>query len=320
LRIRQKVQTLSWSGSLEGAHLFSNRNYPRAAFLASVVFAGWPVSDAFLKIAKEANVPLGEILLICGLGSMLTISAVCATRRKIDHLTPYNVPGLILLGLLQVVGFLCWMMALPLLPLANMYIISFLAPMTVACMAAVFLKESLGLTRGLAIAGGFGGVVIAVNPSSLVQGADVGLPYLFLLGNMAASAAQMFLLRLVSDKERSESTAFYSRAIMAICGGILCLSTGIVPLSPWVFLALCGSGALGGLGWTLLAQAYKHAPVAAVAPFQYTQIVWGALLGYLFWKHVPSIYLVFGSAIIIASALLLFRQERRISRTMPRVD
>ena len=104
------------------------RNYPRAAFLASVVFAGWPLSDAFLKMAGENGVPLGEVLLICGLGSMVTVSIVCALRGNLSHLRPHNWGGLVLLGLFQLAGFFCWISAIPHLPLANMFVVSFLEP------------------------------------------------------------------------------------------------------------------------------------------------------------------------------------------------
>ncbi len=296
------------------------RNYPLAASLALLVFIGWPISDAFLKMAREAGVPQGEILLICGVASMATIFAFTAARGTLDHLKPNRWYGLVVLGLLQFVGFAFWMAALPLLPLANMYVVSFLAPMVVACMASVVLREVIGWKRGLAIVAGFVGVTIAVNPVHLFVNEGSWVPYVFLAGNMLAASTQMFLLRLVSDKEKCESTAFYSRLILAIGGMFLCCWSGIVAMEPWVFAALCGAGALGGIGWTLLAQAYRHAPVVAVAPFQYTQIIWGGLLGFLVWGDVPKPPLLYGSVVIIASALYLFRQERRISRTMPRID
>ena len=289
--------------------MFAKRNYPRAALLASLVFAGWPVGDSFLKIARKDGVPLGEILLICGLVSMATLSLISAARGKLNHLKPRNWKGLLVLGLFQVVSFSCWMLALPGLPFANMYVVSFLAPMAVACMAAIFLKEHLGWRHALAIATGFCGVIVAVNPANLFQNLNLGLPYLLLFGNMIASATQMFLLRLVADKEKSESTAFYSRVVLAASGLIFCLATGFPPINFRAFLAICGSGVLGGLGWNLLAEAYKHAPAATVAPFQYSQIIWGALIGYLLWHEEPNIHLLYGSAIIVASGVYLFRQE-----------
>ncbi len=297
------------------------KNYPRAATHALIVFAGWPLSDAFLKIAREDGISQGKILLICGLSSVVTLALLSAFRKRMDQLRPRNWPGLFSLGLCQIAGFVFWMYALPKMPLANMYVVSFLSPMTVACMAAFFLKESLDWKRATAIAVGFSGVVVAINPAAIFQDLNHGLPYLFLFGNMLASSIQMFLLRLVADKESSESTAFYSRLFVAIFGLALCVgTTNFFPMRPSTFLALCGSGVLGGIGWNMLAQAYKCAPAAAVAPFQYTQIIWSALIGYLLWRDLPNAHMLGGSAIVIGSALYLFRRERRISRTMSRVD
>ncbi len=295
------------------------RNYPRAALLASLVFAVWPLGDAFLKMAGHRDVPKGEILLICGLSSMAAVFIVTALRGKLPNLRPQNWKGLLSLGACQLASFSLWVSALPLLPLANAYVFSFLAPMAVACLAAAFLKEPFGWNRAGAIAVGFSGVVVAVHPESLLQNASATFPYLLLFVNMLASATQMFLLRVVADKEQSESTVFYARAVMAFGGLILCFSTGFVSLDLWTFLALCGSGAIGGLGWTLLAQAFKYAPAAAVAPFQYSQLFWGAIIGFLIWEDLPTLYLVCGVAIIIAANLYLFQFERRISRTMPRI-
>jgi len=251
---------------------------------------------------------------------MIAIYSISVARGKLENLIPRQKASLVIMGFCQLGGFLLWMYALPVLPLANMYVVSFMTPMAVAGLASIFLKEPLSLNRVLTIAVGFSGVIIAVNPSTLLFNTDHGLPYLYLFGNMLFSALQMFLLRHVADKETSESTAFYSRFILALGGLALCLTGGIVPLKLRTFLALCGSGVLGGLGWTLLAQAFKYASASAVAPFQYSQLVWGALLGYLFWSERITVHLICGAAIIVASALYLIREERRISRTMPRID
>lgn len=300
--------------------IFAPPNYSRAALLSLVVFAWWPLGDAFLKMVGESHVPMGEVFLICGLSSMAAIFVTASLCGKRANLRPRNWRGLVALGSCQIVSFSFWLLALPLLPLGNAYIFSFLTPMFVACLAVLFLKEPLGWKRALSIGAGFCGVVIAIQPSSLFQPGGHLLAYLFLFGNMLGSATQMFLLRLVSTKESCESTVFYSRAILASCGLFLCFINGFVPIEPWAVLAICGSGVIGGLGWSLLAQAYKFAPASFVAPFQYTQLVWGALVGYLLWKDLPSMSLVLGSAVIILSNLYNVRDERRISRTMPRVD
>jgi drug/metabolite transporter (DMT)-like permease len=192
--------------------------------------------------------------------------------------------------------------------------------MTVACLASLLLKERLGKKRAAAIAVGFAGVVIAVNPFSAFQQNEMGLAYLALFCNMLCASGQMLLLRAVAEHEKSECTSFYPRAVLVVAGAFSCATTGFVALNPWLFLSLCLQGALGGLGWALMAQAYKNAPAAAVSPFQYSQMITGALLGYLMWGDVPNSHLWAGAAIIVLSGIFLVRHERRISRMTTRVE
>ena len=301
--------------------MFSHpRNYKRAAFFALTGFTGWTFSDALLKLVRATGLPEGQILLISGLSGMTTIFFFSAMRGKVKRLQPHRWRGLLALGLCQWTAFMCWLGALPHLPLTNMYVVAFLTPMTVASLAALILKEHLGWKRATAIAGGFLGVVVAVNPLSLLHNSGAWVPYIGVFGSMAATASQMLVLRVVSQKESSECTSFYPRMVLLTAGIISCAATGFVAMQPWVFLAICASGALGGCGWALMAQAYKNAPAAAVAPFHYSQMITGALLGYLIWGDVPTPYLLCGAVIIMASGVYLVRHERRVSRMMVRAD
>ncbi len=301
-------------------YLSSPRNYARAAILSSIAFSGWSFSDVLLKLVRREGVPQGEILLISGISGMAVIFLISALRGTLPRLHPQRWGGLLTIGLCQLASFIFWMMALPRLPLTTMYVVTFLTPMTVACLAALILKERIGWKRAVAIATGFVGVVIAVNPENLIQHGVAWLPYLALIGSMAGTAVQMLLLRVLAGRENNECTAFYPRSIIAVAGLASCVASGFSAMSLWAFLSICASGALGGIGWALMAQAYKDAPAAAVAPFQYSQMITGALLGYLIWSDVPNAYLLCGTAIIIASGLYLVRHERRVSRMMVRAE
>jgi drug/metabolite transporter (DMT)-like permease len=57
--------------------------------------------------------------------------------------------------------------------------------------------------------------------------------------------------------------------------------------------------------------AYHRSPVALVAPFQYTQIIWGALAGWLLWAQIPSLHLLAGAAIVASSGLYVIYCETR---------
>lgn len=294
------------------------QNYGRAALYALFSYAVWTFSDVALKLVKSTNVPQGEIFVISGLTGMLIIFLAAAVRGRVSALQPKHFGWLTAIGLAQWFAFVGWLAALPHLPLTTCYVVVFMTPMTVAVLARVILKEQLGWRRAAAIAAGFAGVIVAVDPLRLLQNSGAWTAYLAVAGSMAGTAAQMLILRAVSQKIPSESTAFYPRLVMVVIGLVSCAATGFVALPPMIFLGIAASGMLGAIGWIMIAKAYKYAPAAAVAPFHYSQMLTGALLGYLIWHDVPDMWLVAGSAIIIAAGIYLVRHERRMDRTRVR--
>lgn len=294
------------------------QNYSRAALYALLAYAVWTLSDAALKFVKTQSVPQGEIFIISGLTGMLVLFLISAARGRVAVLQPKHLGWLAAIGLAQWFAFVCWLAALPDLPLTTCYVVVFMTPMTVAVLARLILKEALGWRRATAIAAGFAGVVVAVNPTHLIANSGAWSAYLALGGSVGGTAVQMLLLRSVSKKLPSESTAFYPRLVMVIFGLVSCSATGFAAMPPFVFFGVMLSGMLGAFGWTLIAKAYQHAPAAAVAPFHYSQMLTGAVLGYLIWKDMPDIWLLCGAAIIIAAGVYLVRHERRVNRTQLR--
>jgi drug/metabolite transporter (DMT)-like permease len=66
------------------------------------------------------------------------------------------------------------------------------------------------------------------------------------------------------------------------------------------------SNAVGQYWWT---RALHLAPASAVAPFFYLSLIWASILGFAVWGEVPTISLVIGSAVVVASGLFLFWRE-----------
>jgi drug/metabolite transporter (DMT)-like permease len=90
--------------------------------------------------------------------------------------------------------------------------------------------------------------------------------------------------------------------------------------TPLALAVMIAMGLLGGIGQLLVVQAFHHAPASAVAPWNYSAMIWAALLGWLVWSEVPDEPLLVGAAIVIGSGLyLLYRETRlRTSRGMRR--
>ena len=53
------------------------------------------------------------------------------------------------------------------------------------------------------------------------------------------------------------------------------------------------------------------APATAVSPFYYLTLAWALIIGFVIWGDVPTTGLIVGAAIVVASALLLLRYERK---------
>lgn len=283
----------------------------RAILYAIAGFTCWVVSDTLLKLVSGGHVPIYELMAVSSIGGMAIITAFTIVRGGIGKLRPKGWRGLLMLGVLHLANFSFWVMALPRLPLANLYTVAFLSPIVVSILAAVFLREQITWKHGLAIAAGFIGVTIAVNPVQLIEHSHKTISYAFVFASMLLLSVMMLVLRILGRSESRECMAFYPRVV--ILAGTIAASIfwGFMSMNFHTLLFAMISGAAGSFGWLLMAHAYKLAPAATVAPFHYSEIVTGALVGYLIWHDIPSAHVVTGAAIIIASGFYIITHTRK---------
>lgn len=284
---------------------------PRAALYALGGGACWVSGDVFLKLAGQTSVPKYEIMTLGGLGGMISILAACGLRKQWKVLVPSHYSWLSLLGLWMFLGYMSYLAALPVLPMANFYVVVFLAPILIPFLAAFFLREGWSWRQLGAILCGFIGVVIAVRPGSISTGGTAALGYATAFAAMFCVTAQLLTLRVLGKRETKECTAFYPRLGPILGGLLLMLWFGYEPMPFKIACYSLGIGAIGGIGWMLMAHAYQLAPAGMVAPFQYAEILFGAIAGFLVWGEVPSLQLAIGSALIIASGIYLALHARK---------
>jgi drug/metabolite transporter (DMT)-like permease len=82
-----------------------------------------------------------------------------------------------------------------------------------------------------------------------------------------------------------------------------------------IFLAL---GGFGGLGQLLMTASLRYAPVSAVVPFDYLQLLWAVLLGWCLFADHPARTTWAGAAVIVASGLYTIYREHVLGRAKPR--
>ena len=190
-----------------------------------------------------------------------------------------------------------FIVAFGVMPVANATAIGFLAPVVVTAMAALFLREKVGIRRWSAALVGGVGVMVIVQPGGSTFDVASFVP---LFGSIA-SALAVIGTRLVKD-ERPETTLFYSAVTGFAVISVLAAFTWQTP--SWNQVAVGGIvGFFATLASLMQIFAYRNAPASLLAPFSYTQLVWAAALGYLAFGTVPGPSMLLGAAIIAASGI-----------------
>lgn len=212
---------------------------------------------------------------------------------------------------LGVTGILLIFQGLTLLPLADATTIGFTAPIFATLLSILFLKEKVGRHRWTAVVLGFLGVLVMVRPGA--EGAPPLAGLLFALGGAFVAAAVTVTLRQLGKTESATAIVFWFFVACATVGGVLTLIDG--HSHSWAVLAVLAAGGLaGGLAQLLMTTSLQHAPVSALAPLDYLQMVGAVVLGWLLLSDAPTAATLAGAALIAGSGLYTAWRERVLHR------
>jgi S-adenosylmethionine uptake transporter len=206
--------------------------------------------------------------------------------------------------------------ALRWMPVPDAIAVFFVEPLILTIMSAVFLKEHIGWRRRCAVAVGFIGALIVIQPSYEVFGAVSLLPILtaFLF------ATYLLLTKKLAATEDPLTMQFFSGVIgfvfLALVAGTgtaagISILTIVWP-SPVQWVMLAGVGVIATVCHLMIVHAFKRAPASVLAPFQYLEIVSATILSYLVFQDVPDAWKWLGISIIIASGLYVWWRERQV--------
>ena len=248
------------------------------------------------------------VALRCGFSMLVIVSWALATEGRAVLRT--GRPGWhALRSCLMAFAMLSWFTALPLIPLAQLVTITFLAPILVTALSGPLLGEAVGPRRWLAVLGGFAGVVVLLRPG--IQPVELG-SILALVGTVLY-AGMSLTARYLSATESTPALSLWQFPLPLLvgAGGALFTWSNPAPLD-WLLFAACG--AAGGFAFVAINASFRRAPVAAVVPLEYTGLIWASLAGYLIWDEVPEGRIWTGAAIIIGSGLYILYRETVLHR------
>ena len=192
------------------------------------------------------------------------------------------------------------------LPLATAAAISLSSPIIVTALSPRLLGEAVGPRRWAAVGVGFVGALIVVRPGH----ADFDWHVLLIVASTVCSAFYQIFSRRYGQTERPDASATVATIVGTVAAGPFLPFEWVTPAWGWDVVLFVGMGIMAGTGHYLLTIAYSQAPAAVVSPFNYTQLIGSAVLGYLVFHDLPDLWTWAGSAVIIASGLYIGYRER----------
>ena len=252
------------------------------------------------------DLPVGELLWI---RSIVAFSLVSMFIRKGEWSTLWT-GGLlrfhVLRNVCSAIEVVCFYWAISHTPLADMTAIYLAAPIYVTAMAAIFLRERVGWRRWSAVLVGFVGVVVAVRPA----GQTISTPELVAVGGSMLYATSLVATRRLRGTPSTLLVATQMGSLFFVSGATS-LFGWVVPSGGQMGLMLV-IGIVSMVAFWCVNQGLRLAPASAVAPFNYSSIVFATLLGFLVFGDVPSVATLTGAGIIIGAGLFIALRERRL--------
>lgn len=300
--------------------------------LALVVgIAVFSLQDVILK-RLSGDYPLYQAMII---RSLTAVPLLLIILRLFDgRLTTIATPNWALMlarGILNFVAYTAYYLGLAALPMADTVALFFTAPLFITIAAALVFRDRIGATNILALLAGFVGMLMIFNPSASVFDPAALLPVLAALGYALTQLAT----RVLGRTETAAAMTFWGNltflagalALAAVFGSgaydgathpsLAFLTRGWQPMPARDLGLFMACGVIASIGLSLLTYAYRVAPSASVAPFEYSFIIWGVLWGWMFWAQLPAALAWGGIALLIGAGLLVIRAEAQTTKAAP---
>lgn len=249
--------------------------------------------------------PVAQVVFIRSAFVLVLLGVLLARSGALYAIRTKRPFGHLLRVALTVASILTFFESVRLLPLATVIAIGFGAPLFMTALSVPVLRERVGAHRWTAIGIGFVGVLVITQP-----GPD-GLewPALLALFSSMLFAAHLVTARYLARTETDAALMFWQNFGVFLCSGLLAPLVW-TPVAAADLAVVATMGVLLLIGQYCTVRAFRAAPVGAVAPFQYTELIWAAVIGYVFWHEVPPTNVWLGASIVVASGLYVIWRER----------
>jgi drug/metabolite transporter (DMT)-like permease len=279
------------------------------AHLRGVLFmlgavAALSVLDVGLK-QLAATYPTMQVAFLRGISSLPLLLVAIGLFGRFSELATRRWPMHLMRAVLGLATLWFFIYAVNLLSLGDAYAIFMCAPLLITALSMLLLGDRIEMQRWIAVGVGLAGVLVVLRPSG------TGL---LTLGGLAALAAALgyalsvVTIRMIARTDTNAATVVWYMVGLTLLSGIAAWpSWHALQWADWPWLALVGTA--GALGQYLITEAFRRAPPSVIAPIEYTALAWGMLFDWLLWMVAPTLRMLVGAAIIVASGLYVLHRQ-----------
>lgn len=229
-----------------------------------------------------------------------TVSITMLLRSN-EGIRPHkgSLPTLLLRSLCGTIGLICNFYAIDHMNISDANMLNKLSPFFAIIMSYFILKERANKVEWGAVVLAFIGALFVVKPSFSMEFfyAMIGV-----MGGLGAGVAYTFVRKLGKIGERGPVIVMFF-SVFSCCATLPSLLLNYVPMKSWQVLFLLAAGICATGGQFCITTAYTKAPAKEISVFDYSQVVFAAILGCVFLGQIPDAWSVVGYVIIIGTAI-----------------
>lgn len=251
------------------------------------------------------NLPIFQIVFLYNLCGSLALLPFAAPKYKLIFSTT-KIKTHLSRAFIGTTSMAIYFYALTLMPLNEATAISFSAPLFASLAAVLFCGERLGVHRSLGLILGFSGVLIILRP-----GADAfQIGAIFILAAVVLWTVNTFIIKHLGKSEPTITQVFYLTVFSTFFALPMAISDW-QPVTPEFWLSLAFIGTIYMIRTIAVFNAFKLADVTVVAPFDFSRLVFVAIIAYVYFEETLDSWTVIGSTIIVGSHVYIAHRETR---------
>ena len=272
-----------------------------------IILAGFFFASMSFFVRLSGDLPTMEKAFFRNAVAVLVAAFMLARTKEGFHVQKGSWPDLLMRSFCGTVGLICNFYAVDHMNIADANILNKLSPFFAILMSYFILKEKANKVEWACVAVAFIGAVFVVKPAFNMQfvNAMIGV-----IGGLGAGIAYTFVRKLGKKGERGPIIVMVFSTFSCLCT-VPFLISEFQPMKAVQLLCLLMAGVSAAGGQIFITKAYTKAPAKEISVFDYTQVLFAALLGFVFFGQIPDWMSLVGYLNIIGSAIFKWNYLRK---------